>query len=74
MAENVNKVVYNGKVLIDLTADTVTADKLLKSFTAHDKAGDHWYCGNPYQGQPVGKRQRLCFCCRAGGGSGRKAG
>lgn len=40
MAENVNKVVYNGKVLIDLTADTVTADKLLKSFTAHDKAGE----------------------------------
>lgn len=40
MAENVNKVVYDGKVLIDLTADTVTADKLLKSFTAHDKTGE----------------------------------
>ena len=40
MAETVNKVVYDGTALIDLTADTVTADKLLKSFTAHDKAGE----------------------------------
>lgn len=35
----VNKVVYNGQVLIDLTADTVVAEKLLKGFNAHDKSG-----------------------------------
>lgn len=37
---SVNKVIYGGNVLIDLTTDTVTADKLLKGTTAHDKAGD----------------------------------
>lgn len=35
-----NKVIYNGTVLIDLTADTVTADKILAKYTAHDKAGN----------------------------------
>lgn len=34
-----NKVVYAGQVLIDLTADTVTAEKLLSGYTAHDKSG-----------------------------------
>lgn len=34
-----NKVVYNGTTLIDLTADTVTADKILSSYTAHDSSG-----------------------------------
>lgn len=35
-----NKVVLaNGTTLIDLTADTVVADKLLKGYTAHDKSG-----------------------------------
>ena len=32
-------VLYGGKTLIDLTGDTVTADKILKNFTAHDKSG-----------------------------------
>lgn len=36
----VNKVVYGSTVLIDLTADTVTADKILTSYTAHDQAGN----------------------------------
>ena len=36
----INKVIYDGKTLVDLTADTVTADKILKGYTAHDKAGD----------------------------------
>lgn len=36
----VNKFVYGGEVKFDLTGDTVTKDKLLKGFTAHDKAGD----------------------------------
>lgn len=39
----VNKVVYveNGveKTLVDLTADTVTADKLVSGITAHDNSG-----------------------------------
>lgn len=36
----VNKVTYGGNTLIDLTADTVTASKLLAGITAHDKAGN----------------------------------
>ena len=35
----INKVVYGGQVLIDLTGDTVTADNLLSGFTAHGKDG-----------------------------------
>ena len=35
----ISKVVYGGETLIDLTADTVTADKLLKNVTAHGKDG-----------------------------------
>ena len=33
----INKVIYGGETLIDLTGDTVTADKILSGFTAHDK-------------------------------------
>lgn len=36
----INKVIYGGETLIDLTGDTVTADKILSGFTAHDKAGE----------------------------------
>lgn len=36
---NVNKVVYNGNTLIDLTGDTVSTASLLKGVTAHDKSG-----------------------------------
>ena len=39
VAKTINKVIYNGEVLIDLTADTIEADKLLKDITAHDKSG-----------------------------------
>ena len=35
----VNKVVYNGNTLVDLTSDTVAADKMLSGYTAHDKSG-----------------------------------
>ena len=35
----VNKVIYGGNVLIDLTTDTVTADKLASGITAHDASG-----------------------------------
>ena len=35
----VSKVVYAGTTLIDLTGDTVTAARLFKGYTAHDKSG-----------------------------------
>lgn len=35
----VNKVIYGNTVLIDLTADTVTKDKILVGYTAHNAAG-----------------------------------
>ena len=34
-----NKVIFGDTVLIDLTADTVTPDKILSGFTAHDQSG-----------------------------------
>lgn len=37
---NSKVVLGNGEVLIDLTADTVAEDKLLKGYTAHNAAGD----------------------------------
>lgn len=36
----VNKVIYNGNTLIDLTAVTVTADVLLDGYTAYDASGN----------------------------------
>ena len=36
----VNKVILGEDTLIDLTADTVSADKLSKGVTAHDMAGE----------------------------------
>ena len=36
----INKVVYGGETLIDLTGDTVQADKVLSGVTAHDKSGE----------------------------------
>ena len=36
----VNKVVVNEQPIIDLTDDTVTASKLFKGITAHNKAGE----------------------------------
>lgn len=36
----INKVVFDGEVLIDLTEDTVTASVLRKGYLAHDKAGN----------------------------------
>lgn len=35
----INKVQYGNTVLIDLTSDTVTADKLMQGYTAHDRTG-----------------------------------
>lgn len=39
MANNINKIIYGGNVLIDLTADTVTAADLAYGVTAHDNSG-----------------------------------
>lgn len=36
----ISKVVYGGETLIDLTADTITKDKLLKGITAHGADGE----------------------------------
>lgn len=35
-----SKIIYGGKVLIDLTGDSVTADKMLEGTTAHGKDGE----------------------------------
>lgn len=35
----INKIVYGGNTLIDLTSDTVAAENLLSGFTAHDRSG-----------------------------------
>lgn len=35
----INKVQYGNTTLIDLTNDTVTADKLMQGYTAHDRSG-----------------------------------
>lgn len=40
MAKTYNKIVYGGNTLIDLTGDTVEADKILSGYTAHNKAGE----------------------------------
>lgn len=34
-----NKVIFGGNVIMDISADTVTADKLASGITAHDKSG-----------------------------------
>ena len=36
----INKVIYGGNILLDLTGDTVTADQLKSGVTAHDKSGE----------------------------------
>lgn len=36
----ISKVIYGGETLIDLTADTITADKLKKGYTAHGADGE----------------------------------
>lgn len=35
----VNKVIINNEVILDLTQDTVTSDKMVSGVTAHDKSG-----------------------------------
>ena len=35
----VNKVVYGSRILIDLTQDNITSDKMMKGTFAHDASG-----------------------------------
>lgn len=35
----INKIIYGGRTLIDLTEDTVSPETLGKGVTAHDKSG-----------------------------------
>lgn len=35
----INKIVYGGNTLIDLTSDTVATENLLSGYTAHDRSG-----------------------------------
>ena len=46
----INKVIYGGETLIDLTGDTVTADKILSGFTAHDKGKTAYVRGQKLTG------------------------
>lgn len=48
----VSKVIYNRNTLIDLTTDTVTADTLLKGYTAH-KADGTIVTGKMFEGYPT---------------------
>lgn len=43
----INKVEFGNKVLIDLTNDTVTQDKLLNGVMAHDNSGNIIYGNFP---------------------------
>lgn len=57
MAENTynSKVVLgDGTVLIDLTGDTITADKLLSGYTAHDQSGAPITGSNTYDSDTSG--------------------
>lgn len=48
----VNKVIYDGNTLVDLTGDTVTPETLAEGITAHDRAG------NPIVGAMTGAVQK----------------
>ena len=45
----INKVIYGGNTLIDLSSDTVTTDALVEGQTAHNKAGVKITGTNPYE-------------------------
>ena len=45
----VNKVVYDGDTLVDLTGDTVTPDALVEGYTSHGADGEPVEGRNPYE-------------------------
>lgn len=66
----VSKFVYNGQTKIDLTADTVAADKLLSGVTAHNAAGNQvtgtlvvqkYYTGSSAPSSSLGNNGDLYF-------------
>lgn len=66
----VSKFVYNGQTKIDLTADTVAADKLLSGATAHNAAGNQvtgtlvvqkYYTGSSAPSSSLGNNGDLYF-------------
>lgn len=64
-----NKIIYNGNTLIDLTGDTVTADKLMQGYTAHDRSGVQ-ITGTATQGGSVTQDQDGFIVLPPDGGGG----
>ena len=73
----INKVIYGGRTLIDLTSDTVEASKLLLGTKAHDKSGaqiegtctlflHYSYIYIPTQSQSPRCAECLCWCSHFG--------
>ena len=52
-----SKVVYSGRILIDLTGDTVTEENLLRGYTAHGADGTQ-IIGTAFENYP----DRYSFC------------
>ncbi len=52
--QGISKVIYGGQTLIDLTADTVKADKLLRGYTAHGADGEQFEGTCPYDADTSG--------------------
>ena len=65
----INKVQYGNTTLIDLTSDTVTADKLLQGYTAHDRSGAQ-ITGTATQGGSVTQDQDGFIVLPPTGGGG----
>lgn len=67
----VNKVKYGENVVLDISSDTVTADKLLQGYTAHDNTGT-LITGTATQGGSVTQDQDgfIVLPPDGGGGSG----
>ena len=64
----VNKIIYGGETLIDLTEDTVTPETLVKGTTAHDKSGAPivgTYEGGPSEPDPRDLYQRVDYITSA---------
>lgn len=63
-----SKIIYGGNVLIDLTGDTVAADKLLAGITAHGKDGEEitGTCAymTPPPATPLPRRAKSCSARR----------
>lgn len=63
-----NKFNYGGNTLIDLTSDTVSADKIENGYTAHDRSGtvitgslviQHYYTGSSAPSSSLGSNGDL---------------